>query len=139
MGDAYRAFFEYIAEDRPTFELLRRNAGTIRELMDRPALGAGVEELLEDLRAAIAAGEMPALDAEYMAAAMAGVGLEVGARMVERAPSTPRALRTSRRHCSSAGSTAWRAQSARADREPSTTRRETRPGPPRAQLRAPAV
>jgi AcrR family transcriptional regulator len=86
VGDAYRAFFAYIAEDRPTFELLRRNAGTIRELMERPALGAGVEELLEDLRAAIAVGEMPALDAEYMAAAMAGVGLEVGARMVERDP-----------------------------------------------------
>jgi AcrR family transcriptional regulator len=89
VGDAYLAFFEFIAEDRPTFELLRRNAGTIRELMDGPALGPGVEELLEDLRKAIAAGEMPALDAEYLAAAMAGVGLELGVRMVERNPVDP--------------------------------------------------
>jgi AcrR family transcriptional regulator len=89
VGDAYRAFFDFISEDRPTFELLRRNAGTIRELMDEPALGAGVEELLEDLRAAIAAGELPAVDAEYMAAAMAGVGIEVGVRMVDRDPVDP--------------------------------------------------
>jgi AcrR family transcriptional regulator len=86
VGHAYRAYFSFIVEDRPTFELLRRNAGTIRALIDEPALGAVVEDLLADLRSAIGRGEMPPVDPEYMAAAMAGTGLEVGIRMIERRP-----------------------------------------------------
>jgi AcrR family transcriptional regulator len=87
VGHAYRAYFAFMVQDRPTFELLRRNAGTIRALMDQPALGAAaVDDLIVDLREAIARGEMPALDAEYMASAMAGAGLEVAIRMIERDP-----------------------------------------------------
>ena len=86
VGDAYRVYFEFVAADRPTFELMRRNAGTIRELLDQPSFWAGVEELEADLRAAIDRGDVPTLDAEYMAAAMAGTGLEVAMRMVERDP-----------------------------------------------------
>jgi AcrR family transcriptional regulator len=87
VGHAYRAYFAFMVEDRPTFELLRRNAGTIRALMDEPALGAAaVDDLIVDLREAMARGEMPALDAEYMASAMAGAGLEVAIRMIERDP-----------------------------------------------------
>jgi AcrR family transcriptional regulator len=87
VGHAYRAYFDFLVEDRPTFDLLRRNAGTIRALMDEPALGAAaVDDLIADLRDAIGRGEMPALDAEYMAAAMAGAGLEVAIRMIERDP-----------------------------------------------------
>jgi AcrR family transcriptional regulator len=83
----YRAFFAFIAEDTTMFALLRRNAGTIRALLGDPVLGAGVDELLEDLRERMAQGDLhPAFDAEYMAAAMAGVGFEVGTRMVEREP-----------------------------------------------------
>ena len=86
VGDAYRAYFAFIVEDPPTFELTRRNAGTIRTLFDEPVLGAARDDLLADLQAAIGRGEMPPLDAEYMTAAMAGVALEVGIRMIERAP-----------------------------------------------------
>jgi AcrR family transcriptional regulator len=86
VGDAYREYFRFVAEDRPTFELMRRNAGTIRELLDEPSFWAGVEELEDDLRAAIDRGDAPPLDADYMAAAMAGAGLEVAMRMVERQP-----------------------------------------------------
>jgi hypothetical protein len=68
------------------FELLQRNAGTIRALFGDPILGAGVDELLDDLRAAIGRGDIPALDADYMAGAMAGVALELGVRMAERDP-----------------------------------------------------
>ena len=68
------------------FELMQRNAGPIRSLFGDPILGAGVEDLLEDLRAAIARGDMPPLDANYMAGAMAGVALELGVRMAEREP-----------------------------------------------------
>jgi AcrR family transcriptional regulator len=84
--DGYREYFAYVIEDRPTFELMRRNAETIRELIHEPALGAGVDDLLDDLRGAIGSGLLPPLDAEYMAAAMSGVGIEVGMRMVERRP-----------------------------------------------------
>ena len=84
--NGYLAYFGFIAEHRPTFELMRRNAGTIRELLDEPALGAGVDELIADLRAAIDRGDLPDFDAQYMGAAMAGAGIEVGVRMVEREP-----------------------------------------------------
>jgi AcrR family transcriptional regulator len=86
VGDAYRAWFEFLVEDQLMFELLQRNAATIRALFGDPVLGAGVDELLDDLRAAIRRGELPPLDADYMAGAMAGVALELGVRMAERSP-----------------------------------------------------
>jgi len=86
VGDAYRAFFAFVAADRTMFALMRRNAGTIRALFDDPILGAGVDELLEDLQGAISRGELLRFDAEYMAVAMAGAGFELGIRMVEREP-----------------------------------------------------
>jgi len=84
--NGFRAYFEFIASDRTTFDLMRRNAGTIRMLFDEPALGAGMEELRADLEAGIASGALPPHDAELMAAAMVGAGLEVGIRMVDRDP-----------------------------------------------------
>jgi AcrR family transcriptional regulator len=83
---AYRAWFSAIADDPAMFELLRRNAGTVRAMLDDALLAAGVDELLEDLDAAIATGDLPPLDARYMARAMAGVALEVGMEMLERRP-----------------------------------------------------
>lgn len=80
----YHAYFQYLVEDPQTFELLRRNSGTIRALFDTPALGAGAEELEEDLRAGIASGRLPDLDVELMAAAMVGAGFEVGVRLLDR-------------------------------------------------------
>jgi AcrR family transcriptional regulator len=87
----YRAYFQAVAEDPMTFELTRRNAGTIRTLFNTPGIGAGVDELLFDLSAAVEAGLMPVVDIEYCAAAMVGVGFEVGVRMVERDPADPEA------------------------------------------------
>jgi AcrR family transcriptional regulator len=86
VGDAYRAWFAFLVEDQLMFELMQRNAGPIRSLFGDPILGAGVDELLEDLRAAIDRGDLPPLDAEYMSGAMAGVALELGIRMAERTP-----------------------------------------------------
>jgi AcrR family transcriptional regulator len=84
VGGAYRAYFEAVADDPTMFQLMRRNAGTIRAMLDDPVLAAGVDELLEDLEAAIARGELPSLDASYMARAMAGAGLEIAMEMFER-------------------------------------------------------
>jgi AcrR family transcriptional regulator len=86
VGDAYRAWFEFLVEDRLMFELMQRNAGPIRSLFGDPILGAGVEDLLRDLRSAIARGDIPEFDADYMAGAMAGVALELGVRMADREP-----------------------------------------------------
>ncbi len=84
--DGFRAYFAAIAEDPTMTALFRRNAGTIRTMFDDPVLGAGVDELLVDLRAAVERGDLPPIDVEYAAAAMAGAGLEIGLRMVERDP-----------------------------------------------------
>ena len=82
----YREYFGFLASDPEAFELMRRNSGTIRAMFDEPIFGAGVEELESDLRAAIEADIVPAIDVEYMAAAMVGVALEVGVAMVKREP-----------------------------------------------------
>jgi AcrR family transcriptional regulator len=87
--DGYLAYFEFLAEDPLTFELTRRNAGTVRAMFDEPVLGAGVEELRDDLEEAVAAGLLPPHDTEYYAAAMVGVGFEVGVRMLRREPVDP--------------------------------------------------
>jgi AcrR family transcriptional regulator len=89
VGDAYLAWFEFLVEDQLMFELMQRNAGTIRSMFGDPILGAGVEELLDDLREAIARGDVPPLDADYLAGAMAGSALELGVRMAERDPPDP--------------------------------------------------
>jgi AcrR family transcriptional regulator len=84
--EGYRAYFEFLANDRTSFEIMRRNAGTIRALFETPALGAGTDELEADLRAAVEAGVVPDHDARYMAAAMVGAGFEIAVRMLEADP-----------------------------------------------------
>jgi AcrR family transcriptional regulator len=86
VSGGFRAYFEFLVEDPETVALMRRNAGTIRTKFDEPALGAGSEELRADLEAAVRAGAIPHHDADLMAAAMVGAGVEVGLRMVERDP-----------------------------------------------------
>ncbi len=86
IADGFRVYFTFLAEDRASFELLRRNAGTVRAMFDEPAMGAGMDELLQDLRAAVATGALPPVDVDYAAAAIFGGGFEVGVRMLEREP-----------------------------------------------------
>lgn len=86
VGGAYRAWFQFLVEDELIFELMQRNTGAIRALFGDPIMGAGVQELYEDLRAGIERGDLPAHDADYMAGAMAGAALELGVRMAERTP-----------------------------------------------------
>jgi AcrR family transcriptional regulator len=82
--EGFRLYFSFIVEDRPLFEMLRRNAGTVRELFDTPALQLGILELREDLAAQ---GHLPAgLDVDALAAAMGGVAFELGIRLSEQDP-----------------------------------------------------
>ena len=80
---AFRAYFEYLVEDPLRLELVRRNSGTIRAMFDEPSVGAGTEELREDLVAGVAAGVLPPHDVDLMAAAMIGAGFEVGVRLLD--------------------------------------------------------
>lgn len=80
----FRAYYEFLVEDPRTFELLRRNAGTIRAKFDEPVVGSGIDELVVDLEAGIAAGRLPDVDVDVAAAAMVGAGFEVGVRLLER-------------------------------------------------------
>jgi AcrR family transcriptional regulator len=83
--EGFRVYFSFIVEDRPLFELLRRNAGTVQALADTPALEYGIAELFEDLRVLAARGDLPAaIDLDYLSAAMGGVAFELGIRMVEQ-------------------------------------------------------
>jgi hypothetical protein len=55
-------------------------------MFDEPALGAGIDELRADLETAVIAGRIPPHDADLMAQAMVGAGVEIGLHMVERDP-----------------------------------------------------
>ncbi|ADB50247.1 TetR/AcrR family transcriptional regulator [Conexibacter woesei] len=83
--EGFRVYFSFIVEDQPLFELLRRNAGTVQTMFDTPALEAGVYELFEDLSAVAARIDLsPAIDLDYLSAAMGGVAFELGIRMIEQ-------------------------------------------------------
>ena len=82
--NAYRTYFRYIAEDRATFDLMRRNAEAIRTLKENPEFSAGPYELLEDVREAISRGLIRGVDPEYLATAVAAVAIELGLLMVKR-------------------------------------------------------
>jgi len=82
--EGFHTYFSFIVEDLPLFEMLRRNAGTVRELFDTPAVELGIAELREDLAVH---GALPsALDLNALAAAMGGVAFELGIRLSEQDP-----------------------------------------------------
>lgn len=90
--EGFHTYFSFIVEDRPLFEMLRRNAGTVRELFETPALELGIRELREDLAAHGALP--PSLDLDALAAAMGGVAFELGIRLSEQdAPDVERTVR----------------------------------------------
>ncbi len=86
LESGFRAFFEFIVADPVTFAFLRRNQSTIRERFGDAVLPAGLGELEEDIRAAIARGDLPASDVGYLAHAMLAIGLELGQELAERTP-----------------------------------------------------
>ena len=83
---AYRAYFELVVEERELFEVLRRNAGLVGVVTDDEILEPGVRELFADLADWSAAGDLPQLDLDYLAAAMVGTGFQVAAELLERDP-----------------------------------------------------
>ncbi len=84
ISNAYRAYFEYLATDRDTFQVMRRNPNTIRVRMDTPELIAGFEEIREYIEEDIRNGALPPVDAEYLMASVVGIAMEMGDRMLLR-------------------------------------------------------
>ena len=82
----FGALFGFIASDPGTFAFLRRNAGAIQGSFGDRVVPLGTEELAEDLRAAMARGELPDVDVDYCSHAMIAVGLELGERLIARDP-----------------------------------------------------
>ena len=64
--NAYRTYFDYLATDRVTFQVMRRNPNTVRVRMDSPEIIAGFEEIREYIEEDIRNGTLPDVDAEYL-------------------------------------------------------------------------
>jgi len=83
---AFLAYFRFIVEDnsiegRPVDE---RRPHVLR--MDTPEMLSVYQEVRQSLEEAIARGDMPNVDAEFLAYACIGMAQEVGAAMMRRSP-----------------------------------------------------
>ncbi|MFN2377883.1 MAG: TetR/AcrR family transcriptional regulator [Candidatus Binatia bacterium] len=78
--------FAMLLEDRAVFDLLRRNAGAIRAILDDPSFVANRDELRRDLERALRRGGVKGVDAEYLTAAISGLSFEVAAAAADRPP-----------------------------------------------------
>jgi AcrR family transcriptional regulator len=86
VAGAYRAYFEWAVEEHDLFEVFRRNAGVIALMPDREPFELGITELIEDLTAWAAAGDLPAADFEYLAIAGVGMGFQIATHLVDGEP-----------------------------------------------------
>src|SRR3954449_3833448 len=83
VASAYRAYFEWALEEDDLFDVFRRNAGVIALMPDREPFELGITELIEDLTAWAADGDLPDAEYEYLATAGVGMGFQVATRLVE--------------------------------------------------------
>jgi len=83
----FRVYFDFIASDRTTFELMRRNMSTLRTLgLAESVLAVGLEELRQDLQAAMARGAIPQVSLQYLPVSIVAMAFEIAARMVSSDP-----------------------------------------------------
>ncbi|MBX5470796.1 MAG: TetR/AcrR family transcriptional regulator [Thermoleophilaceae bacterium] len=83
---AYRAYFELVCEERELFVMVRRNAGALGSLGVEPLLEGGIRDLVLDLADWEEAGELPAVDLDYLATAMVGAGHQIATHLIDRDP-----------------------------------------------------
>jgi len=84
--ETLRVSFAMLAEDRETFDLLHRNAGAIRAILDEPGFVANRDELRRDLERAMRRTGVTGIDSEYLTAAISGMAFEIAACAVDRRP-----------------------------------------------------
>ncbi|MGB5092485.1 MAG: TetR/AcrR family transcriptional regulator [Parvibaculum sp.] len=92
--NAYRAYFEYLATDTNTFQIMRRNPDALRVRMDTPEIVAGFEEIREYIDEDIRNGVLAAVDSEYLMVAVVGIAMEIGDRMLARPNPDPQIAAT---------------------------------------------
>lgn len=81
---AYSTYFRYVIDDRPTYDLIRRNTAAIASVFDSPELAEGRDELREDIADAVGRGLLPAsTDVDYLTLAVQGIAVNLAARMIE--------------------------------------------------------
>jgi AcrR family transcriptional regulator len=86
VAGAYRAYFEWVVEERELFQVFRRNAGAIAMMPESGLFETGIAELFEDLSEWEEAGDLPAVDLEYLATAGVGMGFQIATHLVDRDP-----------------------------------------------------
>lgn len=94
---AYLAAFETIADDPLFYQGILRNVSVVRDIYEDSIMGVSVRALETDIRDAIERGLLPEIDVEYLAAALFGVGFEMGrvlSRRSERDPAPAAELAT---------------------------------------------
>ena len=91
--DTFCAYFSYYAKNRENYMLTRSNRGRdgMNEVMQGPQVRAGLAELSDDIRQAIAEGVIPQLDVEFLTASLGGVAFSILDEMMEREPLDPEA------------------------------------------------
>lgn len=87
---AYLTYFRYVIDDRPTYDLIRRNTAAIAGVFDSPELAEGRDELREDITDAVRRGLLPAgTDVHYLALAIHGIAVNIAGRMIEAGDTDP--------------------------------------------------
>jgi len=89
IANSYRAYFDHLASDGAAFQMIRRNPNAPRVRMDTPEVLAGFEEIRGYIEEDIAAKKLPVVDADYLMAALVGIAMEIGERMLSRADMRP--------------------------------------------------
>ena len=89
----FLTYFSYYAKNRENYMLTRSNRGRdgMNEVMQGPQVRAGLAELSDDIRQAIAEGVIPQLDVEFLTASLGGVAFSILDEMMEREPLDPKA------------------------------------------------
>ncbi len=89
----FLTYFSYYAKNRENYMLTRSNRGRdgMNEVMQGPQVRAGLAELSDDIRQAIAQGVIPQLDVEFLTASLGGVAFSILDEMMEREPLDPEA------------------------------------------------
>lgn len=87
---AYLAAFETIADDPLFYQGILRNVSVVRDLYEDSIMGVSVRALETDIRDAIERDLLPDIDVEYLAAALFGVGFEMGRVLSRRRERDPK-------------------------------------------------
>jgi len=82
--NAFTTYFDYLATDRHTFQMIRGNRKWFHHRIDTAEILAGLEEIREYIEEDISDGNLPQIDSEYLMAALVGIATEIGDRMILR-------------------------------------------------------